>query len=617
MIKSRKIELLAPAKDATIGIEAIKHGADAVYIGANAFGARSQAGNDINDIKRLVDFAHQYEARIYCTVNTIVYDHELNDVERMIHKLYNAGVDAIIVQDMALLRLDLPPIALHASTQCDIRTPEKATFLEKMGFSQLVLARELSLDEIEEISNKVKVPLEGFCHGALCVSYSGRCQISQALRGRSANRGECAQFCRLSYDLEDENGNKLMKSKHLLSLRDFNTSDSLEQMIDAGISSFKIEGRLKDVDYVKNVVAYYKNALDQIIISRDDLARSSFGTSTLSFAPVLEKSFNRSFTHYYINGRHPNNGTSMASIHTPKSQGEYLGKVVSVKGNTLTLDSTTPLANGDGLSYIDSDGNYDGFRVNKVIGNQILIKDSCSIQSGDRVYRTFDKAFNDILSKPSAYRRIDIDLTMWSIGRQLCLKASDERGSSVVHSITLNEELEVALKPQKERQKQVLSKLGDTIFTVHSCEIKGDYFIPVSIIAQLRRETIDLLERSHRMAYQRELRKPETRNTIFPYKTLESADNVANHIAEQFYKEHGVDSFVPAIECDEMPTLENHPVMTTRYCLRRELGACLKEKNTKQKLPSPLFLRNGKTLLQVNCNCSRCEMTITIAQKGR
>ena len=371
----RNIELLAPAKNELIGIEAIKHGADAVYIGASAFGARSQAGNDIESIKRLVDFAHQYDARIYCTVNTIIYDHELHAVERMIHELYRAGVDALIVQDMALLRLDIPPIALHASTQCDIRTPEKAQFLEKMGFAQLVLARELTIDEIKEISSSVRVPLEGFCHGALCVSYSGRCQISQALKGRSANRGECAQFCRLSYDLEDTHGNKLIKSKHLLSLRDFNASDRLHQMINAGISSFKIEGRLKDVDYVKNVVAYYRQALDRIIGANDGLARSSHGTSSFSFEPCLAKSFNRSFTHYFIDDRHPHNGTKMASILTPKSQGEYVGKVATTSANVITLSGNATFANGDGLSFISSDGNYDGFRVNKVIGNKLFLKD--------------------------------------------------------------------------------------------------------------------------------------------------------------------------------------------------------------------------------------------------
>ena len=611
----RNIELLAPARDANIGIEAIKHGADAVYIGASAFGARSQAGNEISDIKRLVDFAHQYESRIYCTVNTIVYDDELRDVELMIHELYKAGVDALIVQDMALLRLDLPPIALHASTQCDIRTPEKAQFLEQMGFSQLVLARELSLTEVSDIANKVKIPLEGFCHGALCVSYSGRCQISQVLKGRSANRGECAQFCRLSYDLEDESGNTLIKSKHLLSLRDFNASDRLEQMINAGISSFKIEGRLKDVDYVKNVVAYYRQALDKIIESRNDLVRSSCGATTLSFTPSLEKSFNRSFTHYFVDGKHPKNGTSMASIHTPKSQGEYLGKVSTVRGNMITLDTVTAIANGDGLSYIDSDGNYDGFRVNKVVGNRLFLKDSCTISRGDKVYRTYDKAFNDILVKPSAKRTIGLDFTLWTVGKRLCLKAVDERGCAVVHSIALDNEPEPAKQPQAERQRQVLAKLGDTIYRLHQCEIVGDYFIPVSIIAQLRRETIELLERAHCAAYQRELRKPENKEALFPYRNLQSADNVANNIAKQFYRDHGITTIEPAIEVSGIVN-DSQPVMHTRYCLRRELGACLRDKNAHTKLPSPLFLRNGNTLLKLDCNCSRCEMTISIHNKN-
>ncbi len=612
MNKHRKIELLAPARDAAIGIEAIKHGADAVYIGASAFGARSQAGNSIDDIKRLVDFAHLYEARIYCTVNTIIYDNELKAVERMVHELYHAGVDALIVQDMALLRLDLPPIALHASTQCDLRTPEKAMFLEQMGFSQLVLARELSLSEIREIAIKVKVPLEGFCHGALCVSYSGRCQISQALKGRSANRGECAQFCRLSYDLEDAHGNTLMKSKHLLSLRDFNASDRLEQMINAGISSFKIEGRLKDVDYVKNVVAYYRRALDRIISSRNDLLRSSCGTTTLSFTPTLEKSFNRSFTHYFIDGRQPSSGTSMASIHTPKSQGEYLGKVSTARGNMITLDSVTAIANGDGLSYIDNHGNYDGFRVNKVAGNRLFLKDSCAISRGDKVYRTYDKAFNDVLAKPSAKRTINLDLTLWTAGKQLCLKTVDERGCAVVHSIALDNGPEPAKLPQAERQRQVLARLGDTIYRLKQCYIVGDYFIPVSVIAQLRRETIELLERTHRTSYHRDLRKPENKEASFPNRILESADNVANHIAEQFYRDHGVTTIEPAIEVSGMAN-DSHPVMHTRYCLRRELGACLKDKNAHNKLPSPLFLRNGNTLLKIDCNCSKCEMKISLA----
>lgn len=615
MMKPRKrnIELLAPAKNSEIGIEAIKHGADAVYIGASAFGARAQAGNDINSIRQLVDFAHLFDARIYCTVNTIIYDHELKEVESMVQKLYDAGVDALIVQDMALLRLDLPPIALHASTQCDIRTPEKAHFLEQMGFSQIVLARELALDEIKEVAKQVRIPLEGFCHGALCVSYSGRCQISHALKGRSANRGECAQFCRLSYDLEDERGNTLIKSKHLLSLRDFNASNRLRQMIDAGISSFKIEGRLKDMDYVKNVVAYYRQALDRIIDCDDSLQRSSHGTSLFAFTPCLEKSFNRSFTHYFVDGRKPKNGTQMASFNTPKSQGEYLGKVSSAKVNVITIETETTIANGDGLAYINNNGDYDGFRVNKIDGNRIILKEAVAVERGDKLYRTFDKSFNDILIKPSATRSINLDFRLWCKGQQLCLKASDERGDMVVHSILLDTKPETPKSPQTERQRQVLSKLGDTIFIMRNCEIEGEYFIPASVLATLRRETIALLEESHRVSYQRDLRKLENKSAVFPQPTLESADNVANHIAEAFYREHGVTSIKPAIECSNKVEA-NQPVMKTRYCLRRELGACLKEKQQARSLPSPLFLRNGRNLLHVNFDCSRCEMAITIVK---
>lgn len=607
--KKRYIELLAPAKNEMIGIEAIRHGADAVYIGASAFGARSQAGNDIDSIKRLTDFAHQFDARIYCTVNTLVYDNELKAVEAMIHELYGAGVDALIVQDMSLLRLDLPPIALHASTQCDIRTPEKAQFLEHMGFAQLVLARELSLDEVEAIGQSVSIPVETFCHGALCVSYSGRCQISQALRHRSANRGECAQLCRLSYDLEDIDGNKLLTSKHLLSLRDFNASDRLQQMINAGVSSFKIEGRLKDVDYVKNVVAYYRQALDSIISADDNLERSSAGSSTLTFSPSLAKSFNRSFTHYFVDGRHPANGTTMASIHTPKSQGEYLGKVASVSGNVITLDTKATVVNGDGLSFFNSSGSYDGFRVNKVVGDKLFLKEKVDIKPGDKVYKTFDKAFNGTLSKPSATRTIALDFKLWTAGNRVCLKATDERGCMAVHSISLDNELQAVRQSQVERQQQVLSKLGGTIYTMRECVILGDFFIPASMLTTLRRETINMLERAHRCSQQRDRRKPEDKSFRFPYTTLASADNVANHIAESFYHEHGVKEIVPAIECGST-SIHNLPLMHTRYCLRRELGACLKDPVARHNLPSTLFLRNGKTRLRIKCDCQNCEMKI-------
>lgn len=611
--KLRKIELLAPAKNLEIGVEAIKHGADAVYIGAPSFGARAQATNTISDINRLVDFAHLYQAKIYCTVNTILYDNELKDVEAMIHSLYRAGVDAIIVQDMSILRLDLPPIALHASTQCDIRNAEKALFLQKMGFSQLVLARELTIREISDIASKVNVPIEAFCHGALCVSYSGRCQISQAIKNRSGNRGECAQFCRLSYDLEDGDGNKLLKQKHLLSLRDFNAHDRLEQMIDAGVSSFKIEGRLKDMEYVKNVVAYYRQALDKIIDARDNIIRSSIGKTDLTFSPQLDKSFNRSFTHYFLDGRHPENGCSMASINTPKSQGEFLGKAISVQRNEITLDAVVSVANGDGVSFFDCEGNYNGFRVNKVIGNKLYLKQRCNISHGDLLYRTYDKAFADVLSRNSAQRTIGVDFTLWITGNRLCLKAQDESGCAATHSIVLENEPQQAMKPQEERQRQLLAKLGDTVFKMHECNIKNNVFIPASLLTRLRRETIELLLSSRRISFQRDLRKQEDSDAIFPYHILESSDNVANKLAEKVYREHGVTTVEPAIEKGKLS--ENQAVMTTRYCLRRELGACLKDKKTRNNLPPTLMLRNGRMLLKVDCDCKLCEMRISIVKQ--
>ena len=611
--KLRKIELLAPAKNLEIGIEAIKHGADAVYIGAPSFGARAQATNTISDINRLVDFAHQYQAKIYCTVNTILYDNELKDVEVMIHSLYRAGVDAIIVQDMSLLRLDLPPIALHASTQCDIRDAEKALFLQKMGFSQLVLARELTISEINEIANKVNVPIETFCHGALCVSYSGRCQISQAIKNRSGNRGECAQFCRLSYDLEDSDGNILLRQKHLLSLRDFNAHNRLEQMIDAGVSSFKIEGRLKDMEYVKNVVAYYSQALDKIVDAKENIVRSSIGKTNLTFSPQLEKSFNRSFTHYFLDGRRPDNGSSMASINTPKSQGEFLGKVINVQRNEITLDAAVAVANGDGISFFDRDGNYNGFRINKVIGNKLYLKERCNLSRGDVLYRTFDKAFTDVLSRNSAQRTIDVDFTLWVSGNILCLKAQDESGCAATHSIILENEPQQAMKPQAERQRQVLAKLGDTVFTMRGCKIKDNVFIPASLLTRLRRETIELLLTCRKISYQRDLRKQEDLTAVFPYHTLESSDNVANTLAEKVYRDHGVKTIEPAIEQEKL--IKNQAVMTTRYCLRRELGACLKDSKTRNNLPPTLMLRNGKTLLKVDCDCKLCEMRISIVKQ--
>lgn len=609
------IELLAPARDREIAIEAIKHGADAVYMGAPMFGARAAATNSIDDMAQVCQFAHQYDARVYATVNTIVYDHELRQVERMIWQLWDAGVDALIVQDLGILRLDLPPIALHASTQCDLRTPDKAHFLEALGFSQLVMARELAFDEIADIRRAVKVPLEAFVHGALCVCYSGRCQMSQAIKGRSANRGECAQMCRLPYDLVDERGRVLVEQKHLLSLRDMNRTTLLRQMIDAGVSSFKIEGRLKDMNYVKNVVAHYRQALDEVIAQSDgQLRRASFGKNELSFAPDVRRSFNRSFTTYFIDRRKPDNGEHMASIDTPKSLGQYVGKVMRAKGNELLLDTKLRLANGDGLSFFNTDGQFTGIRVNVASGNRLTLREAVPIARGTDIYRTYDKAMDDILSRPTAKRSIAVDAILRSVGERLVLTLTDERGCSVTHAID-DADLQPAKSTQEQRQLDVLAKLGDTIYTLREAQVLPDCFIPASTLTRLRRETVLLLDRTWHMSRRRDRRRPEDLTATCYTATLTSADNVANHLAEQLYRDHGVTAIIPALECQmaQGKIAERTEVMHTRYCLRRELGACLKSSGA-NKLPARLFLRTGNHIISIHCDCTHCEMHLQLPE---
>ena len=610
MSKPVDIELLAPARDADIAIAAINHGADAVYMGASHHGARADATNSLDDVKRACENAHRFDAKIYATVNTLIYDNELKEVEGLVHDLYRIGVDALIVQDLGLLRLDLPPIALHASTQCDLRTPEKARFLEALGFSQLVMARELTLDEIADIRQVTTVPLEAFVHGALCVSYSGRCAISHALKGRSANRGECAQLCRLPYNLVDGQGRVLVEGKHLLSLRDMARHDRLEQMMAAGVSSFKIEGRLKDIGYVKNVVAYYRRAINKVIDRQPErYRRASSGHVELTFEPALEKSFNRGFTHYFLDERCPKDGTAIASIDTPKSQGEFIGRVTRCNGNTLTIDTRATLANGDGLSYYDAQGTFTGARVNRALGGgTVLLRERAAIPRGTLIYRTADKAFNDLLAKPSATRNIAVNAELRYLEGRLVLTLADERSLRVTHSIDCD--LQAASKPQGERQHAELAKLGGTIYRLSEATVPGDVFIPASVLARLRRETVELLDRAHRVTRPVDRRRPEDKTAPCSTTTLTPADNVANRLAEQLYRDHGVAEIQPALEAGA-PVTASTPLMHTRYCIRRQLGACLKGKNA-TALPRDLFLKTGSTLLRVTCDCKACEMAITL-----
>ncbi|MDE5652991.1 MAG: U32 family peptidase, partial [Muribaculaceae bacterium] len=467
----RKIELLAPAANADIAIEAILHGADAVYIGPQSHGARKSAANSTAEIRRVIDFAHPFGVKVYATVNTIVYDHEIPEVERLIRELYQAGVDAVIVQDMGILEMDLPPIALHSSTQCDTRTPEKARFLEAAGFSQIVLARELTVEEISDIAKGVSVPLECFVHGALCVSYSGRCHASQSACGRSANRGECAQICRLPFTLADADGHILERDRHLLSLKDFNLSDNLEELLVAGVSSLKIEGRLKDASYVKNIVALYRQRLDAVIAAHPDLyCRASAGRSEISFKPEASKSFNRGFTRYFFDSRRPE---AISSPLTPKSMGEVISDIHE-------------LHNGDGISYFNSKNEYEGVMVNGIKGNRIIGNREFRIPPGTAIHRTLDIQWQKALSRPTATRRMRLDVVLTDTS----LSARDELGRRAC--VALPADLEAAMTRKSLRDN--FNKLGNTIYYLGDFDDSAfSRFIPPSQFAECRRRLIDML----------------------------------------------------------------------------------------------------------------------------
>lgn len=612
-VEPRKIELLAPAKDAATALEALKCGADAVYMGPPRFGARSAAGNSIVDIKRVVDFAHLFNARVYVTVNTIIKENELDAVRNMIRELYDANVDALIVQDMGILRLDIPPIALHASTQCDIRTVEKAKFLANAGFSQIVLARELTFKEIENIHNAISVPIEAFIHGALCVSYSGRCHVSEILKGRSANRGECAQLCRLPYDLIDGNGVKLKSRKHLLSLKDLNQSSNILQMLDAGVSSFKIEGRLKDMIYVRNVVSYYRKRIDEILAANSDkYIRSSSGISEIAFVPQLDKSFNRGFTHYFFDDRNPVN-TKIASIDTPKSMGEPLGTVVSCRGKDIVVKTDKNINNGDGISYFNTEGEYDGFRVNIAFGNKIQTLQNVSIVPGTRLYRTYSKQFEDEMCASNIQRLLNVDFALTIDNDIIILKAKDELGNE--SEVKIDCETAKANKLQKDSQTRILSKLGNTHYVLRNIETLDEYFIPASLLTEARRQCLDILRNKQIENYQKDKRATENKGVQYFKTELTYFDNVSNSKSVSFYKEHGVLKISPALEIVDKNTLTGDEVlMTTRYCLRRELGYCKKTQNG-VKLIEPLRLvSDGNIRLQLEFDCANCEMKIRKAK---
>ncbi|WP_221659614.1 peptidase U32 family protein [Bacteroides salyersiae] len=609
MIKQRKIELLAPAKNLECGIEAINHGADAVYIGAPKFGARAAAVNSLEDIAALVEYAHLYNARIYVTVNTILKEEELKETEEMIRELYRIGVDALIVQDMAITKLELPPIPLHASTQMDNRTVDKVKFLRDAGFRQVVLARELSLREIGKIHEACPdTPLEVFVHGALCVSYSGQCYVSQACFGRSANRGECAQFCRLPFSLVDAEGKMIAKDKHLLSLKDLNQSEELEALLDAGASSLKIEGRLKDVSYVKNVTAAYRQKLDAIFARRKEYIRASSGKCRFDFKPQLDKSFSRGFTHYFLHGR----SKDIFSFDTPKSLGEEMGTMKESRGNYLTVAGVKSFNNGDGVCYLDEQGRLQGFRINRVDGNKLYPQEMPRIKPRTMLYRNFDQEFERILARKSSERKIAVCILLAENNFGFSLTMTDEDDNSV--TLTLPRDREPARTPQADNLKNQLAKLGNTPFEAERIDIdfSENWFIPASVLSELRRQLVEQLIIARKVNYRRELAVWKPTTHAFPQQTLSYLGNVMNTRAASFYQDHGVKEVEPAYE--KQP-VEAAVLMFCKHCLRYSMGWCPIHQRERSPYKEPYYLvgTDGKKF-RLSFDCKNCQMKVSAAQ---
>ncbi|HSH86713.1 MAG TPA: U32 family peptidase [Methylophilus sp.] len=619
MQKTRKhLELLSPAKNADFGIEAINHGADAVYIGGPAFGARAKAPNTVQDIARLVQHAHKFHAEVFVALNTIFHDNELEGVRQLVHQLYDSGVDALIVQDMGLLELDLPPIQLHASTQTDIRTVEKAQFLDQVGFSQIVLARELDIATVKRIADATTANLEYFIHGALCVAFSGQCFISHAHTGRSANRGECSQECRLPYTLEDQKGRILGKDKHYLSMKDNDQSANLRALIAAGVSSFKIEGRYKDLPYVKNATAHYRLLLDEILEEMPEYAKSSAGHASYTFTPQPEKTFNRSATDYFANGRQADIG----AFDTPKFSGEELGKVRKVGKDFIDVVTEITLHNGDGVCFFDVHKELVGLRVNTVQAldhyTQRLFPNEmpADIRNNTQLYRNRDHAFMRLLEKDSSTRKIALDVVLYETPGGFALTLTDEQGFSATAQCTADKQPANDTEKAEASLRENLAKLGNTDFVARDIglELTQSWFLPASVVNQLRRDAVEELIAIRTLGYDRPpLRAATEPPAIYPEDTLSYLANVYNQKARDFYHKHGVKLIASAYESNE--TLDEVPVMITKHCLRFSHGLCPKEAKgvigvQGTVTAEPMTLISGNDRYTLKFDCKPCEMHV-------
>lgn len=602
-----KLELLSPAKNIDYGREAINHGADAVYMGAPAFGARAAATNSLADTEALVRHAHTYGAKVFSTVNTLLMDDELESASQMIRKLYEMGVDAIIIQDMGLLECDLPPIELHASTQCHNATIERIKFLEQVGFKRIILARETSLQQMKDVRQKCGVALEAFVHGALCVSYSGQCYMSQYLTSRSGNRGRCSQPCRSAYDLYTDSGKLIVKDRHLLSLKDFNASLQLQAMIEAGITSFKIEGRLKDIGYVKNITAFYRQLLDNITEGK---GRSASGKCIFHFVPDADRTFNRGYTDYFLRERQP-----MASFATQKAIGKYIGTVAWVGLDRMTIKSDVAIVPGDGLCFVGKNGKTEGFLVNRVDGNTVVPNSMPTIEKGASLWRSHDQAFEKILSGKSAERRIRVNIRFYATKEGFGLTLQDEDGITAHNNIAKAHQQANQCERMSLTITSQLSKLGDSPFLADAVadETRGAYFLRVADLNTLRRTTVEQLI-EHRINHFKPADSPLSTSPLpYPDTWLDYRGNVTNKKAEEFYKSHGVNKIEYGLE--RTGDYDGKALMTMKYCLRYELGCCLKRdvKTPNQHGIKPtdmLILQNNGRQFRLEFDCGNCQMKL-------
>lgn len=602
----KKIELLAPAKDLESGIAAINYGADAVYIGAPKFGARAAARNSLEDIQKLCEYAHLFFAKVYVTLNTILFDTELAEAEQLIHQLYEIKVDAIIIQDMGILEMNLPPVPLFASTQTNNYTWEKVKFLEDSGIQRVILARELSLKQINEIRSKTNVDLEFFIHGALCVSLSGQCYFSHAIEKGSANRGTCAQACRSYYSLKDSTGKTLIKNKHILSLKDLNLTNHIAELLDAGVTSFKIEGRLKDLNYVKNITNHYRKHIDLALEKRDDFKKQSSGNIYSDFNADPERTFNRGYTNYFIKDRNP----KIASLDTPKSIGKEIGIVKSVGPDYFKIDCNSIINNGDGICFFDDSSILQGYNVNKVDNSKIYIDNIHDLKPGTIIYRNYDHHFNKQLSNSKTERKIPINIEITESNNGIVIQAKDSDNITINWDYTKQKEEAKNAELAIVNIKKQFSKSGDSIFTVEniSVNLNTPLFFPISELNELRRKTFDLLTEERLKNYLRKEFKIEKTNHPYPEENLNYKGNVLNRYAVDFYKRHGVKTIDVAFEAQS--DFSGKEIMLTRYCIKYQLGACKKFEKNPEKISEPLFLEDNNRKYKLDFDCNNCLMKV-------